>query len=96
MDQLSIKVKIAEREYPLKVSQREEERIRSAAKVLNEKLKLFRERFGKDDKQDLLAMVAFDLVVDKLRQQEIDALTNEHIENRLEYLEDLINTTLNE
>ena len=96
MEQLSIKVKIADREYPLKVKQHEEERIRSAAKMLNEKVKQFRELFGKDDKQDLLAMAAFDLMVDKLRQQEATALNNEHIENRLDYLEDLINNTLNE
>lgn len=96
MDQLSIKVKIADREYPLKVKLHEEERIRQAAKMLNEKVKQFRELFGKDDKQDLLAMSAFDLIVDKLRQEETLALSNEHIENRLDYLEDLINTTLNE
>ena len=96
MDQLSKKVKIDDREYPLKVKLHEEERIRQAAKMLNEKVKQFRELFGKDDKQDLLAMSAFDLLVDKLRQEEKLALSNEHIENRLDYLEDLINTTLNE
>jgi len=96
MDQLSIKVKIADREYPLKVKLHEEERIRLAAKMLNEKVKQFRDLFGKDDKVDLLAMTAFDLMVDKLRRDEVAALSNEHIENRLDYLEDLINTTLNE
>ncbi len=96
MDQLSVKVKIADREYPLKVKQHEEERIRLAAKMLNEKIKKFRELFGKDDKQDLLAMTAFDLMVEKIKQDEVLALSNEHIENRLDYLEDLINTTLNE
>lgn len=96
MDQLSVKVKIADREYPLKVKQHEEERIRLAAKILNEKIKKFRELFGKDDKQDLLAMTAFDLMVEKIKHDEVLALSNEHIENRLDYLEDLINTTLNE
>ena len=96
MDQLAIKVKIADREYPLKVKQHEEERIRLAAKLLSEKIKHFKELFGKDDKQDLLAMTAFDLMVEKLRQEEKLTLTNEHVENRLDYLEDLINSTLNE
>jgi cell division protein ZapA len=96
MEQLSIKVKIADREYPLKVRKDEEERIRMAAKLLNEKIKQFKDQFGKDDKQDLLAMAAFDMAVEKLRQQEKIALTNEHLENRLDYLEDLINTALND
>ena len=96
MDQISIKVKIADRDYPLKVKQHEEERIRAAAKLLNEKVKQFKDLFGKDDKQDLLAMAAFDLIVDKLRTEESAAITNELIENRLDYLEDFINSTLNE
>ena len=96
MEQLSIKVKIADREYPLKVKQHEEERIRTAAKLLNEKVRQFKDLFGKDDKQDLLAMAAFDLIVDRLRKEESAALNNELIENRLDYLEDFINSTLNE
>ncbi len=96
MEQLSIKVKIADREYPLKVRKDEEERIRMAAKLLNEKIKQFKDQFGKDDKQDLLAMTAFDMAVERLRQQEKIALANEHLDNRLDYLEDLINTALND
>lgn len=96
MEQLSIKVKIADREYPLKVRKDEEERIKMAAKLLNDKIKQFKDQFGKDDKQDLLAMAAFDLAVEKLRKEEKIALTNEHLENRLDYLEDLINTALND
>ena len=96
MEKLSIKVKIADREYPLKVRKDEEERIRMAAKLLNEKIKQFKDQFGKDDKQDLLAMAAFDMAVESLRQQESVALNNEHLDNRLDYLEDLINTALND
>lgn len=66
MDTLSIKLKIADREYPLKVAYDEEEHIRKTARILNEKLKEYRENFGIEDKQDLLAMVAFEILVDKL------------------------------
>jgi cell division protein ZapA len=96
MDQLSIKVKIADRDYPLKVRKNEEEHIKQAAKLLNEKIKHFKELSGRDDKQDLLAMAAFDLAVEALRQQEKIALANENMDNRLDYLEDLINTALND
>ncbi|MEQ9593482.1 MAG: cell division protein ZapA, partial [Cyclobacteriaceae bacterium] len=53
MDELSIKIKIADREYPMKVKLKEEERIRAAGKLVNEKLKHYRSQFGIDDKQDL-------------------------------------------
>ncbi|MFM7428865.1 MAG: cell division protein ZapA, partial [Flammeovirgaceae bacterium] len=70
MDELSVKIKIADREYPMKVKRQEEEKVRAAGKLINEKIKRYREQFGIDDKQDLLAMVAFDCLVDKLAEEE--------------------------
>lgn len=66
MDTLSIKLKIADRDYPLKVAYEDEEHIRKTARILNEKIKEYRDNFGIEDKQDLLAMVAFEILVDKL------------------------------
>ena len=70
MDELSIKIKIADREYPMKVKPEDEERVRKAGKNINERIRSYRERFGIDDKQDLLAMVAFDCLVDKMENEE--------------------------
>jgi cell division protein ZapA len=50
MDELSIRIKIADREYPMKVKRVDEERVRIAGKLINEKLKSYREQFGIDDK----------------------------------------------
>jgi cell division protein ZapA len=66
LDTLSIKLRIADRDYPLKVAYEEEEHIRKTARILNEKIKEYRDNFGIEDKQDLLAMVAFEILVDKL------------------------------
>ncbi|HAA10652.1 MAG TPA: cell division protein ZapA [Cytophagales bacterium] len=70
MGELAIKIRIADREYPMKVDPTDEERVRRAGKLLNEKLKQYKDRFGIDDKQDLLAMVAFESLTDKLLQEE--------------------------
>lgn len=70
MEELSIKIKIAEREYPMRVKRHEEEKVRAAGKLISEKLKHYREQFGIDDKQDLLAMVAFDALVQKQASDE--------------------------
>lgn len=70
MEELSVKIKIADREYPMKVKRKEEERVRAAGKFINEKIKHYRDQFGIDDKQDLLAMVAFDCLVDKMADEE--------------------------
>ena len=70
MSELSIKIRIAEREYPMRVKEEEEERLRIVGKLLNERLKFFKDQFGIQDKQDLLAMVAFETMVEKLKLED--------------------------
>ena len=41
MAELSIKIRIGNREYPMRVKAEDEERIRKAGKLLNEKIKTF-------------------------------------------------------
>ena len=53
----------------MKVKLEEEEKIRAAGKLINEKIKHYRGQFGINDKQDLLAMVAFDCLVDKMADE---------------------------
>ena len=93
MDKLSIKIKIADREYPMKVEPEEEERIRKAGKIVNEKIKLFKSQFGIDDKQDLLAMVAFDALVERLKTESGDTSDN-MIQEKLSGLNRLISQSL--
>jgi cell division protein ZapA len=89
MEELSIRIKIADREYPMKVKASDEEKVRSASRLINEKLKSYKEQFGIDDRQDLLAMVAFDSLVEKMKtdetHQEIDQNVFEKV-NQLNYL----------
>ncbi|MBL1407310.1 cell division protein ZapA [Sphingobacterium faecale] len=56
MGEISIKINIADRVYPLRVSTEEEEVIRHAAKLINEKIKEMQENYAVRDKQDLLSM----------------------------------------
>ncbi len=90
MDELSVKIKIADREYPMKVKRQEEEKVRAAGKVINEKIKRYREQFGIDDKQDLLAMVAFDCLVDKMAEEESLQEIDETVADKVNYLNQLV------
>jgi cell division protein ZapA (FtsZ GTPase activity inhibitor) len=56
MGEISIKISIADRVYPLKVNAEEEEIIRRAAKLINDRIKEFQENYAVRDKQDLLSM----------------------------------------
>ena len=93
MDKLSIKIKIADREYPMKVEPEEEERIRKAGKIVNEKIKLFKSQFGIDDKQDLLAMVAFDALVERLKTEGSN-VDDDLLQEKLAGLNNLISQSL--
>ena len=95
MDELSIRIRIADREYPMKVKREEEEWVRAAGKWINEKLKSFRDQFGTDDKQDLLAMVAFDSVIQRLAgEQKHDGVDRATVEKVI-HLNQLLNQALN-
>ncbi|MCC5936942.1 MAG: cell division protein ZapA [Lunatimonas sp.] len=83
METLSIRIKIGDREYPMKVKAQDEAKIRRAGKLINEKLKRYREEFGLDDRQDLLAMVAFDSMVEAMDLNESNAQGSEQVKATL-------------
>jgi cell division protein ZapA len=56
MGEISIKINIADRVYPLKVEMEEEELIRRAAKLINDRIKEYQDNYAVKDKQDLLSM----------------------------------------
>jgi cell division protein ZapA len=53
---LSVKVSIANRTYPLRITKDEEEKVIQAAKSVNSCIKEFEDNYAVKDKQDLLAM----------------------------------------
>ena len=79
-EQLSIKVQIAERFYPLKIKQRDEEKIRKAAKLINDKVLQYKQRYTDKDTQDFIAMAALQFVINLLdceQQQNVVSLEEE-------------------
>ncbi len=57
-NKLSIRVNIADRYYPLKINRSEEESIRKAAKLINERVLQYKQKYIEKDVLDFLAMVA--------------------------------------
>ena len=62
MDKLSIKVSIANRIYPMNVDAKEEEAVRDAVQLIEERTKEFEEKYAVRDKQDVLAMCLLQFV----------------------------------
>ncbi len=62
-DKFSIRVNVADRYYPLKIDRDNEERIRKAARLINEKVFQYKQRYADKDNQDFLAMAALQFVL---------------------------------
>jgi cell division protein ZapA (FtsZ GTPase activity inhibitor) len=90
METLAIRIKIGVREYPMRVKVEDEAKIRHAGKLINEKMRKYKEEFGLDDSQDLLAMVAFDCMVESLQTNEINAESSEDIRRNLSQINALL------
>lgn len=94
MAELSIKIRIGNREYPMRVKAEDEERIRKAGKLLNEKIKSYQNQFGIDDTQDLVAMVAFDCLVEKLKREESSDASDDFAIREISKLSQLITQSI--
>lgn len=66
MEEISIKVNICDRFYPLRINAGFEESVRAAAKLANDKAKNYTDNYSVKDKQDALAMASLDLATDLL------------------------------
>ena len=83
-DKLSIRISIADRYYPLKIVAADEERIRTAAKRINEKIEQYRQRYSGRDIQDALSMATLQFVI-----RLIESEHNEHIEPLVKELDSI-------
>ena len=90
MNDLSNKIRIAERDYPMRVEVADEERLRLAGRQLSERLREFREQYGIQDKQDLLAMVALATMADSLKVSKEKDGTDAALTERLARLDELL------
>ena len=69
MGEISIKINIADRVYPLKVNMEEEEIIRRAAKLINDRIREYQENYAVRDKQDLLSMCVLHYATSSLKAE---------------------------
>jgi len=91
-DKLSIRVNVADRYYPLKVERDNEEKIRKAARLINEKVLQYKQRYTDKDVQDFLAMAALQFVI-KLSEEE-EELSNSYLPDTLQELINKIDKVL--
>jgi len=91
MGEISIKITISDRIYPLKVNVEEEEIVRRAAKIINERIKDYQENYAVRDKQDLLSMAVLHYATAVLRTEHMVQNQDTAVAEKVEELDSLLN-----
>lgn len=83
MEKLNIKISLANRLYPMNISNSEEKIIRQSAFKIEKMLKLLKDKYSVKDDQDLLAMCALQLCVklekSDTQKRDVEAQIIDHI-----------------
>lgn len=83
MGELSIKLTIANRVYPLSINRNDEANVRKATKLIEESIKDYEENYSVRDKQDLLAMCALQFANQVVSDEGKVVLEDSSVEEKL-------------
>ena len=93
MQQLKIKVNVANRVYPLTINRNDEEGVRKAVKNIANRLKIYEAKFEARDTQDLLSMCLLEMAI-KLLGDEQKLKVDSSFEDQLLEIESYIDSNL--
>ena len=91
---ISINITIGERQYPLKIRTAEEELVRQAEHLINEKFNDFQLRFTGQEKIDYLAMSALMNLVEVLKKETTGGETSAILLQKLSEADSLLSQAL--
>ncbi len=95
MNELSITLRIADRPYKMKIDSKEEENLRKAAKLINDKMKAYATTYSYKDKQDLLAMVSLEYAAKFLDLESLHHIKNKKTIESLKNIDEKLKHSLN-
>lgn len=90
-DEVSIKIKIADRVFPIKVSTQEEYYVRKAVKNLDQKIKTYRSRYGINEYKDVLAMISLELATEQAKLKDKEWLEDDGITDKIDEIDEKLN-----
>lgn len=94
MEEISITVRIADRQYKLTIKREEEEVFRKATKILADKLIEYAQNYAFKDKQDLLALVALQYTTSSLQFEEQANFKDNNLVIRLNEIDKVLNENI--
>ncbi|MCB9263154.1 MAG: cell division protein ZapA [Flavobacteriales bacterium] len=93
-NEIAIKVTIGDRVYPLTIQSDEEEVLRKAAKLINEKAKFYQSNFSVKDKQDALALAALEFASEMLGNEHNEDSNTLQLERKISYFQQILDNAM--
>ena len=87
---VNINVLIAERLYPLKVAKGDEEKVKNAVSLVNEKIKEYQKLYDGKDKQDYMAMCLLNFAVEHVNLQDTAQQNDRLLEEKINELDKVL------
>ncbi len=92
--EISVKVLIADREYPLKMDASEVDQVKAAEEEIQQKIKALKANYQVKEKQDLLAMCLLQLLVEKNLKLKGETANSGDFYSKIEDLESFVSDYL--
>jgi hypothetical protein len=94
MDEISIKVTIGSREYPLRISRANEQSVRNAERLVQERIKEFESQYPASDKYDHLAMSVMHFAGELVNLSEANTSEAQVVRDRISSIENSLSEHL--
>ena len=90
MEEIAINIVIADRSYKLTVTRADEEKVRKAAALINDRVKSYSKHYSFKDMQDLLSMTALQFATSSVKYESELAYRDQNLEQKLNDLDSLL------
>ena len=94
MEEITINIVIADRSYKLTVARADEEKVRKAAAMINDRIKSYSAHYAFKDVQDLLSMTALQFATSTVKYESELNYRDQNLERKLNELDTLLSEQL--
>lgn len=94
MNEITVNITIADRPYRLTILRDEEERVRQAAAIINDRIRTYAQSYAYKDRQDLLAMAALQYATSALQFESEVVFRDNHLTQKLIEMDELLTNHL--
>lgn len=95
-NEIKISVNVAERNYRLTIDKADEEKVRKAADLINERVKEYKRAYTDKDYLSLVSMACILFATSVVKYENDSAFKDQYLDKKLDVLDDLLTENLKE